>query len=107
MSCITACGPSPERAKPSQAQHVQGGGVHRVQHACTVVLAVCILMEQRDPDPVPALNAPVVSHQLQQCFWRGAQACQKQVSGLKRLTVTGAAGHVFHDRSSWSLSRPR
>ena len=54
-------------------------------------------MELGVPDPVPALNAPAVPHQLQQGFWRGAQACQKQVGGLKRLAVTGTSGRDFHD----------
>ena len=54
-------------------------------------------MELGVPDPVPALNAPAVSHQLQQGFWRGAQAGEKQVGRLKGLAITGAAGRHFHD----------
>ena len=54
-------------------------------------------MELGVTDPVPALNAPAVSHQLQQGFWRGAQARQKQVGRLKELAVTGAAGRDLHD----------
>jgi len=63
-------------------------------------------MELGVPDPVPALDAPAVPHQLQQGFWRGAQAGVEprgalggliQVGGLKRLVVTGAAGRDFHD----------
>ena len=54
-------------------------------------------MELGVTDPVPALNAPAVAHQLQQRFWRGAEARQKQMAGLKRLAVTGAAGRDFHD----------
>jgi hypothetical protein len=54
-------------------------------------------MELGFPDPVPALNAPAVSHQLQQGLWRGAQARQKQVGGLKRPAVTGAADRDIHD----------
>jgi hypothetical protein len=54
-------------------------------------------MELGVTDPVPALDAPAVPHQLQQGFWRGAQAGEKQVGGLKRLVVTGAAGRDFHD----------
>jgi len=46
---------------------------------------VGILMELGVPDPVPALDTPAVAHQLQQGFWRGPQARQKQVGGLKRL----------------------
>ena len=31
-------------------------------------------MELGAPDPVPALNAPSISYQLEQGFWGGAQA---------------------------------
>jgi hypothetical protein len=34
---------------------------------------------------------------LQQRSWRGAQARQEQVGGVKGLAVTGAAGCDFHD----------
>ena len=54
-------------------------------------------MELGVPDPVPALDTPAVSHQLQQGFWRGAQAREKQVDRLKVLAVTDAAGRDFHD----------
>ena len=54
-------------------------------------------MELGVPDRVPALDTPAVSHQLQQCFWRGAQAREKQVDRLKGLAVTDAAGRDFHD----------
>ena len=54
-------------------------------------------MELDVPDPMPALNAPADSHLLQQGFWGGAQAGEKQVAGAKGLAVTCAAGHHFHD----------
>ncbi len=54
-------------------------------------------MELGVADPVPALNAPAVAYQLQQCFWRSAQAREKQVGGVKGLAVTGTAGRDFHD----------
>ncbi len=54
-------------------------------------------MELGVPDPAPALNTPAVSHQLQQGFWRAAQARQGQVGGVKGLAVPGAAGRDFHD----------
>jgi hypothetical protein len=56
-------------------------------------------MELGVTDPVLALNAPPDSHQLQQRFWRGAQARQEQVGGVKGLAVTGAAGCDFHDQA--------
>lgn len=71
-------------------------------------------MELGVTDPVPGLNAPPVSHQLQQRFWRCAQARQEQVGGVKRLAVTCAAGCDFHDPAGadpgladvlWSLYR--
>jgi hypothetical protein len=63
-------------------------------------------MELGVPDPMPALNAPAVSHELQQGFWRGAQAGVAprgapgeplEVDRLKGLAVTGAAGRDFYD----------
>jgi len=54
-------------------------------------------MELGIADPVPALDAPAVPHQLQQGFWGGAQAAQKQVCGLERLTGASAAGRHLHD----------
>ena len=60
-------------------------------------------MELGVTDPVPALNAPAVAHQLQQCFWRGAQARQKQVGGLKRPAVRIASGRDFHDPAGADL----
>ena len=54
-------------------------------------------MELGVADPVPALNAPALTHQPEQSFWRGAQARQEQVGGVKGPAVTGAAGRDFHD----------
>ena len=57
-------------------------------------------------DPVPALDTPAVSHQLQLGFWRGAQAGVApkgapgeplEVGRLKGLAVTGAVGGHLHD----------
>ncbi len=48
-------------------------------------------------DPVPALNATTDPHQLQQCFWSGAQAGEKQMGGVKGFTVAPAGGRDFHD----------
>ncbi len=47
--------------------------------------------------PVPALNTPAISYQLQQCFWGGAQAREKQMSCTEGLAVTGTSGRQFHD----------
>jgi hypothetical protein len=49
-------------------------------------------MELGVADPVPALQAPALSEQSQQCFWGGAQACQKEMAGLKRFAVASADG---------------
>lgn len=54
-------------------------------------------MELGVPDPVPALNAPAVPHQLQQGFWLGSQAGEEQVGRLKWLAITDAIGGHFHD----------
>jgi len=53
-------------------------------------------MELGVPDPVPTLNAPAISYQLQQGFWGGAQAREKQMSGTEGLAVTGTGGRQLH-----------
>jgi hypothetical protein len=56
-----------------------------------------VLVELGATDPVPALNAPTVSYQLQQRFRRGAQAGEEQVLRLKGLAIAAAAGRHLHD----------
>jgi hypothetical protein len=53
---------------------------------------VGILVELGVTNPVPALQAPALSHQPEQGFWGGAQAGEKQVSGLKGSAITAAGG---------------
>ena len=63
-------------------------------------------MELGVTDPVPALKAPALPHQLQQCFWgstqsgfapRGALLETGMMGGLKWLAVTATGGAHFHD----------
>ena len=54
-------------------------------------------MELSVADPVPALNAPAVSNQLQQLIWRGAQTGEQQVLRLKKLAIALAGGCHLHD----------
>ncbi len=76
-----------ESGQPQQVHRCRAQGGH---HSGTVTpVAVGILMELGAFDPVPALNAPAVAYQLQQCFWRSAQARQEQVGGVKGHAVTG------------------
>ena len=58
-------------------------------------------MELGVSDPVPTLNAPAISYQLQQGFWggahagvapRGAPGEPREMSGTEGLAVTGAGG---------------
>jgi len=53
-------------------------------------------MELGVPNPVPTLNAPSISYQLQQGFWGGAQAREKQMSCTEGLAVTGTGGRQLH-----------
>jgi hypothetical protein len=46
---------------------------------------------------VPALDAPALSHQAQQFFWRGAQAGDKAVGGPERLAIAVACRDHFRD----------
>ena len=90
--------PGPDRPKPRQAQQVQRCGSQRGHRASAIApVAVGVLMELGVADPVPALDAPAVSHQLQQGFWGGAQAGEKQVGGLEGLAVAAAGGRHLHD----------
>jgi hypothetical protein len=58
---------------------------------------VVIFMELGVTEPVPAFNAPAVPHQLQQRFWRGAQAGEEEVPLEGRLAGTLAADDQFDD----------
>jgi hypothetical protein len=56
-----------------------------------------VLMELGVAEPVPALNAPTVSHQSQQCFWGCAEAGEKEMFGVERLAVAGSCGGDLND----------
>jgi hypothetical protein len=84
--------------KSSQPEQVEGRRPEGRQGAGTIApVAVGILMELGVTNPVPALNAPAISHQLQQGFWGGAQAREEQVGGPEGLVVTSAGGSYLHD----------
>jgi len=87
-----------DRLKSSQSEQVEGCRPQR-RHCSGAVapVAMGVLMQQGVADPVPALDAPSVSHQLQQRFWGGAQAGEKQMGGLEGLAITGAIGSHVHD----------
>ena len=87
-----------DRLKPRQPQQVQGSGSQRGQRAGAIAsVAMGVLMELGVADPVPALDAPAVANQLQQCFWGGAQAGEKQVGCSKRLAITASIGSHLHE----------
>ena len=68
----------PDRLKAGQPQQVECCCAPRGQRSGPVApLVVGILLELGDGDPVPALNAPALTNQLQQAFWGGAQAGEK------------------------------
>ena len=91
---------SPDRLKTSQPQQVHRCGSQCGHRAGAItVVAVGILVQLGVADPVPALNAPAVTHQLQQRFWRGAQAGEKEVGGLKGLAVAAASCRHLHDHA--------
>ena len=73
-------------------------------------------MELGVSDPVLALNAPALAHQLQQGVWGGAQAGEEQVGRPKRLAITASIGAHLHDPAGtdpglanvlWCLFRPQ
>jgi hypothetical protein len=58
--------------------------------------AVGHLMELGGTDPVPTLEAPAVTHQLQQILWPGPQAGEVEVDSANELAFSGAGGNYPH-----------
>ena len=86
------------RLKTAQPQQIERCRTQRGHHPSAIAaVAVGVLVELGVTDPVPALNAPAVPHQLQQCLWGGAHAGEKQVLRLKRLAVSGAGSGHLHN----------
>ena len=84
--------------KSSQSQEVECRSAQRGHHAGAIAaVAVVVFSELGVPDPVPAFQAPAITDQLQQGFWRGAQTGDEPVGGLKRLALAGAGGSHLHD----------
>lgn len=87
-----------DRSKAIEPQQVEPCCAQGGHHAGAIAaVTVGILVELRVTDPVPALQAPALSHQPEQGFWGGAQAGEKQVSGLKGSAITAACGCQLHD----------
>ena len=87
-----------DRLKAGQPQHVQLCGLQYGHRSSAVTsIAVGVIIELCVLDPLPALNAPAVAHQLQQSFWGGAQAGEEQIGRPKRLAITDAIGGHLHD----------
>jgi hypothetical protein len=76
----------PEQAEGRRPEGRQGAGT-------IAPVAVGILMELGVTNPVPALNASAISHQLQQGFWRGPHGGEEVMRmGTHGLAAPGAAG---------------
>ena len=59
-----------DRLKAGQSQQVERcGSQYGHRPSAVTSVAVVVFMELGVPDPVPALNAPAISYQLQQRFW--------------------------------------
>ncbi len=72
--------------KPRQSQQAQGRRLEASRDAFAIAsVAMGVLMELGVADPVPPLDAPPVSLQLQQFFWACAVAAEKEVYGVERL----------------------
>ena len=88
MSCIIACRPSRIEGNPAKRC-----GPQSCHHTGAVTaVAVVVLSQLGVSDPMPALQAPALSHQLQEGFWAGAQARDQPLRGLERLALPGADG---------------
>jgi hypothetical protein len=87
-----------DRPKASQPQQVESCGSQCGHHSGAIAaIPVRILVQLGVADPVPALNSPAVANQLQQRFWRGAQAGEEQMGGVKGLAIAATGGHDFLD----------
>ena len=87
-----------DRLKSSQSEQVEGCRAQR-RHCSGAVapITVGVLIELGVTDPVPALNAPAIPHQLQQGFWGGAQAGEEEMGLPEGLAIASADGDHFHD----------
>jgi len=85
--------PDADRLKDGQLQQVESCG-SQFDHRPFAITSVAVsdFMELGVPDPVSALNNPAFSYQFQHCFWGGAQAREKQMSGTEGLAVRGTGG---------------
>ena len=89
--------PRADRLETSQPQRVEFCISQASQCTSAIApVAVGSLGGPDVPDPVTALNAPAVAHQLQQGLWGAAQASERQVGGLNRPAVNGAGSGQFH-----------
>ncbi len=80
--------PSADRLKTSQPQQVECCSSQAGQRTSAITpVAVGVLVELGVTDPVPALNAPAVSHQLQQCFWGGDGGSSVGATGAQSQTA--------------------
>lgn len=100
--------PVSHRGVPVEPKQVQGQSAQCGQdRGSGPSIAVVVLTQLGVPEPVPAFDAPSLPHQLQQGFWRGAQAGEKEVPLEGRLAGTlatddklenpAAAGPVLGD----------
>ena len=90
--------PCPDRLKTGEAQQIQGGGPQRGHRAGAITpVTVGVLMQLGVTDPGPALNAPAVPHLSQQGLWRGVQAGEEEMGGVKWLAIMGAISGYIHD----------
>jgi hypothetical protein len=77
-------------------------------------VAMGVLLELRVADPMPPLDTPVVSHQLQQCFESHPDTRERDITSVKGFAITLSRGGEFNDPAraepphteiAWSLLR--
>ena len=84
--------------KAAQSQQVEGYRPQRRHRPSSIApVAMGVLIELGVTDPVPALNAPAVAHQLQHGFWGCAQAGEEEMGLPQGLAVAGPDGDHLHD----------
>lgn len=87
-----------DRLKTSQSDQVEGCRPQRRHRSGPFApVAMGVLVQLGVTDPVPAFNAPAVSHPLQLGFWGGPQAGEDSVCGFERHASSVADRCHLHD----------
>jgi hypothetical protein len=88
-----------DRSKLRQSQQVLRR-CHETAHDANAIASgsMGVLKQLGVTDSVLALNAPSISHRLQQCFSACAESGEKEVFGIRWLANSGSCGADLNDQ---------